>query len=551
MFLSGPAMTMAAISWALSVGVHATCFFVVADDPLHTGFGMWSKENVVATPSNTYTCQEYTFAETYLLLFDTRWKAASGLAYTAGIIGFIFTVLLVGTSCFQFRPLFFKVASGNFLLAGGFSFCTLVGVQSNICETLTSGNAITANSCSYSTGAWLAVAAGFCYTITSAIVWCIPGETATPIIWSSGGESTKNACDVEVEEGHADLSAVKKSKPTTQEQLDTADSVVMGKEEHSEEEEDGKEDRKQSTIYSDAPGEEDTPITEEEGKEDRRQSTSIYSDAPGEEHTPITDGPRRGFCLAFGSNMLFFVGSIFFMWLAVLDLQWVKRVEQFIAADTIDVLKWWWNRTPSDYDDDYVFQTRFHWVSKYQIIYFVGAFAFMVNGFVDFFGMPGFQGLSFIFAGMFGLQSAWMQERDANLAAIFSLISAHLYMLEAIGLVLYYRNEDDYIGRLRRWVLVSDMCFLVATLLDVALSYTGVLKVYSILVAQLETAAAALWLFCGCVYLGATLFGKWRGYFDITYFNTLPDTSNNDQHKSLDALEQPEDEIDSEIEGNQ
>ena len=82
------------------------------------------------------------------------------------------------------------------------------------------------------------------------------------------------------------------------------------------------------------------------------------------------------------SNLLFLNGAAFYMWLAVLDLEWARDVQEFHEAETTDKIKWWFRPAYESYDtDDYVFQTRMHWVSKYQIAYFIAAASFMIEGF--------------------------------------------------------------------------------------------------------------------------------------------------------------------------
>lgn len=150
-------------------------------------------------------------------------------------------------------------------------------------------------------------------------------------------------------------------------------------------------------------------------------------------------------------------------------------------------------------------------VSKYQIVYFIASFAFVLQGFLDFFGTPGVRGLFFTFAGMFGLMAAWLEERDPELASLFGLLSAHFFMVEAVGLVV---NRNEYSGRkLRHLIRTIDVCFVVATIMDVVLSYTDLLKNYNLKMAKGDVSAAALWLLCACFYVGATLYAQRKGFF--------------------------------------
>ena len=72
---------------------------------------------ISAWPSMSVKCQEYTWQESRQ--FDTKWSAATGCAYSAGAIGFIFTVLLMGITCAAFsHPSFFLFDDPEFCRGG-------------------------------------------------------------------------------------------------------------------------------------------------------------------------------------------------------------------------------------------------------------------------------------------------------------------------------------------------------------------------------------------------------------------------------------------------
>jgi hypothetical protein len=454
------ASLMAIVSWAFSVGVHATCFFVQGDDEKQTGFGIWTMENVIPTPANDYQCVEYTFAQTHLM--DTKWNSAAGMAYSAGLIGFIFGVFLVGSSCAAYSRAFFKLAGVNYIVAGILDLLTLIGVQSDICTIFTADYPAltdTATQCTFSTGAILAIIAGVCYFITAGICFCMPAARNDD---SDDGNANKSAALAQqAEEGEDD---VENNGNVNAAAVDTA-----------------------------------APVEE--------------SDA-----AIIEDGiSGQSFWIMLFDNLLFVTGSVFFMWLAVMDLDWAKTVNMWVEADlidgnfnirdnAIDELK---NYTWAD--DDYVFETRTHWVSLYQIVYFIAGAAFLIEGFLEFFVTPGFQGIWFTFAGGTGLLAAWLGERDVDLSSIFSLISSCAFVVEAVGLVW---NRSNFTGRLKRIVWINDICFVIATTIDVVLGFTEVFKIYKMSLVRTGTASAALWLFCSAVYLGLTLYAKRKGYFD-------------------------------------
>lgn len=78
-------------------------------------------------------------------------------------------------------------------MAGILDFCTLIGVQSNICRTFTADYLAltdTATKCTLSTGAILAIIAGFCYFITAGICFCMPAARNND---SDDGNANKSA----------------------------------------------------------------------------------------------------------------------------------------------------------------------------------------------------------------------------------------------------------------------------------------------------------------------------------------------------------------------
>lgn len=111
--------------------------------------------------------------------------------------------------------------------------------------------------------------------------------------------------------------------------------------------------------------------------------------------------------------------------------------------------------------DDYVGEIRFHPISKEQIVYFFGALAFVLEGFLDFFAFPGIRGFCFILAGAFGLVSCFLQERDEYLSYIFNAISAHLFALEALGIL--FNRHTHY--ELKHLVRTADILFVVSSTL--------------------------------------------------------------------------------------
>jgi hypothetical protein len=85
------------------------------------------------------------------------------------------------------------------------------------------------------------------------------------------------------------------------------------------------------------------------------------------------------FCLTMSSNVWFLIGSVFYVWLAAIDLQWEKAIVGIpgwvLVAD--DDYSW------EGYDyggDDYIFQAGNSWVSQAQIVYTIAALSFVITG---------------------------------------------------------------------------------------------------------------------------------------------------------------------------
>lgn len=239
------------------------------------------------------------------------------------------------------------------------------------------------------------------------------------------------------------------------------------------------------------------------------------------------------FCLTLSSNTWFLIGSIFYVWLAAIDLQWEKAIvdipEWVLVAD--DDYSW------EGYEyggDDYVFQAGNSWVSQAQIVYAIAALSFVITGFIDLFAYPGLLGIFFILAGAFGLVSAFLLEEDEHLSNVFNLVSVHLFLLEAVGLL----TRRSFFGGLKFWVRVADLFFALGAVLDVALSYVNLFNKSNISLARLEVSSQVFWLVCSLIYIGATFYGKQHGYFEteIDVVNAT-DPKKNDVAGALDSGE--------------
>lgn len=214
-------------------------------------------------------------------------------------------------------------------------------------------------------------------------------------------------------------------------------------------------------------------------------------------------GHRSSFRCSFVSNSLFVLGSFLYLWLSIQDLHYEDRIEDIpddvlIADDDAAWLPWW----P---DDDYIFAVRTDvWVSEYQILYFVAALCFVVVGVIDLLNKQGaITGGLMILAGLFGLVSAVLVERSLAASNLFDSISVHLFLLEAVQIMLS-RLPETYSPLLKSIVFAGDCCFVIGALGDVVLSYFAVLDKFNTDLARIGIVAAAFWLVAAFVYLGKT-----------------------------------------------
>ena len=94
-----------------------------------------------------------------------------------------------------------------------------------------------------------------------------------------------------------------------------------------------------------------------------------------------SSGWWNGHELNFASVLLFFLGSAFYVWLAVFEYLWVKNLQP-IPIDvptSFDDNATWYTTTTADYDvtydDDILLQigTTEYQITKYQFIYFIAS----------------------------------------------------------------------------------------------------------------------------------------------------------------------------------
>lgn len=265
-----------------------------------------------------------------------------------------------------------------------------------------------------------------------------------------------------------------------------------------------------------APEDEQAPYDYSEGEPNDGDNGSYSSDAndPVEVALAPTESEAEGesttkevhdrseiryYRMTMASSVWFMIASVMYLWLAIITFQYydqLKGVPAWVqAAD--DDYSWY-----GYWEDDYVFQAKGQWVSRYMIVYFIAALGYVFTGILDFIKEPGFVGILFILAGGFGLASAICTDVNERLAVIFNMISVHLFMLEAIGLLF----RRSFFGGVEIWLRTSDSFFLIGSLIDVAISYTLLFDAFNLTLAVLGIVASCLWVCTALIYVGSTYY---------------------------------------------
>jgi hypothetical protein len=127
------------------------------------------------------------------------------------------------------------------------------------------------------------------------------------------------------------------------------------------------------------------------------------------------------------------------------------------------------------YDDDLVFQVGSSevWVSQYQIIYFIAAFCFAMAGLLDIIVDKQMCHLFRYFGGTIGVASACTISSDELLSSIFSAVSVHLFMLDALAML--WKNKTGATttmisDSMNICIIVGASSYLGGTIIDVVVS---------------------------------------------------------------------------------
>eukprot|EP00978_Attheya_sp_CCMP212_P004390 scaffold9594_cov54-Attheya_sp.AAC.1 len=164
-----------------------------------------------------------------------------------------------------------------------------------------------------------------------------------------------------------------------------------------------------------------------------------------------------------------------------------------------DVYTWYYYAP--QVEDDFVFNVGTTWVSRYQMVFFVAAFSFVITGALSMARVGGCLDSIMLVAGIFGLASAMTMHHDEQITLILSMISVHLFCLEAITVIF----RGTFSGSLKFWFWLSDGCFLLATILEVALSYAYAFNKFNIPLARLSMFSSTLWIVSSVIFVGAAI----------------------------------------------
>jgi hypothetical protein len=197
-----------------------------------------------------------------------------------------------------------------------------------------------------------------------------------------------------------------------------------------------------------------------------------------------SSGWGNGHELNFASVLLFFLGSAFYVWLAVFEYLWVKNLQP-IPIDVLtsfDDNATWYTTMTADYDgtydDDNLLQigTTEYQITKYQFIYFIASFCFALAGLLDIIDERRWYNLFRLFGGLFGMVSAIVLSVNELASSVTNAISVHLYLFDAICILWRYCMLTGTTNMLTSIsitivIIIGLVSYLLGTLSDVVVSY--------------------------------------------------------------------------------
>jgi hypothetical protein len=259
----------------------------------------------------------------------------------------------------------------------------------------------------------------------------------------------------------------------------------------------------------------------------RYSSSYLSKHHPHQQHPQQQMPCSKRFLLLLASNFCFVVASAFYIALGVVGLRFLNRTANYpdYVLEADDDATWHEYTANRGHSDDVVFtigqdkngatddawydDSGVYYVTLYELFYFCGALGFVFTGILDCINEPDDKlGSILILAGIFGLASAGMSERDAWISEILNATSVHLFLFEAVGMFLYRHSSAKYKRRhpdalLQRALMTGKACFLTGSLIDVVLSYIALVgqNAGSTTHAKIEIFSATLWYICSLIFI--------------------------------------------------
>lgn len=298
-----------------------------------------------------------------------------------------------------------------------------------------------------------------------------------------------------------------------------------------------------------------------------------------------TDAYASSSCLVVFSKIFFAIGSGLYLWLAVDTLAFYRHYEgipynvltadddatwwdhyeetgavpaSVLETEDADVRAAWYESTLFEGGrDDYIFQavkgrdgSR---VSEGMSIYFAASTCLLLTGLLEgcCCGASRTWGgrlpyWTVALAAAFGVASASLTEKDGDLATILTAVSAQIYCLAALALLLLGCAGGG--GCRRLWTILAHLCFVLGTAGGVTLSYLRIFEQFEVWHAYMAIGAASCWCAAAVVYLAAAVSVACGGFLGGMPGETIGRRSgtdgSNDDDEEDDGDDQKDDEDD-------
>jgi len=203
------------------------------------------------------------------------------------------------------------------------------------------------------------------------------------------------------------------------------------------------------------------------------------------------------------SSAMMMLGSLFYLLFALQDARWevdANDLPQFVVEADDDYT---WNAFVGD---DYMYDQDGFYVSRYMLMYSIGATCFTAVGVFHFLDFRGFMvAIPMVLGGVLGLTSAILLETQIPLSNKLHLLSMHSYFF--YGLVSI--SSRSTLTKYKYTYLLTDFFFTAGALINLILSYRFVVShapSFDVLMVVLEVYASALWAASGMLLIVMKIF---------------------------------------------